>query len=84
MGVQLPENRTGPVQNLKYSEWEFPEEKERLYLRRCWKSCLRKPIAHHNQEQSKEQQTEIDIGTTDVGTLQDAEASVRETLEAPE
>lgn len=57
---------------------------ERLYVRRCWKSRLRKPIAHHNQEQSKEQQTEIDIGTTDVGPLQDAEASVREMLEAPE
>ena len=84
MGVQLAESRTGPVQYLKHSEWEFLEEEERLYVHRCWKSHLRKPIAHQNQEQSEEQHTEIDIGTADMGTLQDTEASIREMLEAPE
>lgn len=84
MGVQLPENSTGSVQYLKYSEWEFPEEEERLYVCRYWKSHLRKPIAHQNQEQSKEQDTEIDIRTTDMGTVQDAETNVREVIEDPE
>lgn len=61
MGIGLPENRTGQVHYLKYPEWEFPEKEGRLCVCKCWKSQLRRPIVHRDQEQSKKQDREIDV-----------------------
>lgn len=84
MGVQLPGEQNWASSESEILRMRISRGGGKAICTQVLKVTSEKAHSHHNQEQSKEQQTEIDIGTTDVGPLQDAEASVREMLEAPE